>query len=53
MDNVINALELFSQRRLKADCERVNSEPGAQAKVDAFVDALFAEYNALAQQKTQ
>lgn len=45
MDNVINAVQLFSRRRLDADVARINNEPMAQAAVDRFVDALFAEHD--------
>lgn len=45
MDNVIDASKQFSERRLSADVARVNAEPGTQARVDAFVDALFAQHN--------
>lgn len=45
MDKIIDATKLFSQRRLDADVARINAEPGAQAKVDAFVDELFAQHN--------
>lgn len=56
MDNVIDSVALFNfargcanveraEARLLADVRRVNAEAGAQAKVDAFVDALVAQHN--------
>lgn len=50
MDNVIDATQRFSERRLDADVARVNAAPHAQAqelqaRVDAYVDALFAQDN--------
>lgn len=56
MDNVIDSTALFNfargvanaqryEARLAADVARVNAEPGAQARVDAFVDALFTQHN--------
>lgn len=45
MDNVINAQKQFGLRRLDADVARINGEPEAQARVDAFVDALFLQHN--------
>ncbi len=44
MDNLIDATKRFSMRRLDADVARINAEPEAQAKVDAFVDALFLQH---------
>lgn len=45
MANVIDAITVFSQRRLEADVARLNAEPLAQAKVDAIIDSLFAQHN--------
>lgn len=46
MDKIIDAIKLSAaHRRLDADVARINAEPDAQAKVDAFVDELFRQHN--------